>query len=135
MTGNSKEWFGSIVSEGINNRGRLFNKFKKPRLPLDQENYKKAHYEVKKLITEKRENYFETKLTENIGKPKELWKTLKSLGLPNKSPITTKNAVRGDKVVKYDQKSISTDFFFFGNMTNTLLEKLPLPQTNTVLIQ
>ena len=29
-------------------------KFKKSRLPLDQENYKKACYKVKKLIAEKK---------------------------------------------------------------------------------
>ena len=50
---NSKEWVDSVVSEGINNRDKLFKKFKKSRLPLDQENYKKAHYEVNKVIAEK----------------------------------------------------------------------------------
>ena len=79
---NSKEMFDSVVSEGMNNRYKLFQKFKKSRLPLDQENYKKARSEVKKLIAEKKRNYLETKLTENIGKPKELWKTLKALGSP-----------------------------------------------------
>ena len=53
VTSNSKEWFSSVVFEGMNNRGRLFNKLKKPWLPLNQENYKKARYENKKLITEK----------------------------------------------------------------------------------
>ena len=48
VKGNSKEWFDSVVSEGINNRDKLFKKFKKSRLPLDQENYKKAHYELTK---------------------------------------------------------------------------------------
>ena len=76
---NSKEWFDSVVSEAINNRDKLFKKFKKSRLPLDQENYKKACYEVKKLIAKKKRIYFEAKLNENIGKPKELWKTLKAL--------------------------------------------------------
>ena len=53
---NSKEWFDSVVSEEINNRDKFFKKLKKPRLPLDQENYKKARYEFKKLIAEKRES-------------------------------------------------------------------------------
>ena len=128
VKGNSKEWFDSVVSEGINNRDKLFKKFKKSRLPLDQENYKKARYEVKKLIAEKKRNYFETKLTENIGKPKELWKTLKALGLPNKVSIATINALKDDKVVKYDPKSISKVFqTFFTNMAKTLLQKLPPP--------
>ena len=44
VKGNSKEWFDSVVSEGMNNRDKLFKKFKNARLPLDQENYKKVHY-------------------------------------------------------------------------------------------
>ena len=37
---NSKEWFDSVASEGINDRDKLFKKFKKSRLPLDQKNCK-----------------------------------------------------------------------------------------------
>ena len=125
---NSKEWFGSVVSEGINNRDKIFKKLKKSRLPLAQENYKKARHKVKKLIAEKKRKYFETKLTKDIGKPKELWKTLKALGLPNKVSIATINALKDDKVVKYDPKSISKVFqTFFTNMAKTLLQKLPPP--------
>ena len=57
----SKEWFDSAVSEGINNRDKLLKNLKKSRLPLDQKNYKKAHYKVKKLIAERKRNYFEKK--------------------------------------------------------------------------
>ena len=79
-------------------------------------------------MAEKKRNYFETKLTENIGKPKELWKTLKALGLPNKVSIATINALKDDKVVKYDPKSIYKVFqMFFTNMAKTLLQKLPPP--------
>ena len=99
-------------------------KFKKSRLPLDQENYKKACYKVKKLIAEKERNYFETKLTKNIGKPKDTWKTLKALGLPKKVSIATINALKDDKVVKYDPKSISKVFqTFFTNMAITIATK------------
>ena len=61
---NSKEWFDIVVTEGINNRDKLFKKFKKSRLPLDQENYKKARYKVTKLIAEK----IETALKQNLPK-------------------------------------------------------------------
>ena len=50
VKGNSKEWFDSVVSEGINNRDKLFKKFKKSRLRLDLEDYKKVRYGVKKLL-------------------------------------------------------------------------------------
>ena len=36
----------------------------------------------KKLIKQKKIEFYNAKLTENIGKPKELWKALKNLGLP-----------------------------------------------------
>ena len=55
VKGNSKEWFDSVVSEGMNNRDNFFKKFKKSTLPLNQENYKKAQQEVKKLTAEKKE--------------------------------------------------------------------------------
>ena len=73
-------------------------------------------------------NYFATKLTENIGKLKELWKTLRALGLPNKVSIATINTLKDDKVVKYDPQSISKVFqTFFTNMAKSLLQKLPPP--------
>ena len=50
MKDNSKEWFDSVVSEGINNRDKLFKKFKKSRLRLELEDYKKVRYGVKKLL-------------------------------------------------------------------------------------
>ena len=59
---------------------------------------------------------------------KELRKTLKELGLPNKVSIAAINALKDDKVGKYDPKSIPKVFqTFFTNMTKTLLQKLPLP--------
>ena len=36
-------------------------------------------YKVHKFTSNKKKVYFENKLNENIGKPKELWKALKSL--------------------------------------------------------
>ena len=72
----------------------------------------------------------ETTLKRNIDKPKELWKTLKALGLPNKVSMATRNAVKEDNVVKYESKSISEVFqTIFASITETLLQKL-LPPPN-----
>ena len=53
---------------------RVKGKFKNSRLPLDQENYKKASYEVNKLIAEKKRKYFERKLSA-VKNPKSTWIT------------------------------------------------------------
>ena len=71
---NSKEQFDSVVSERINNRDKLFKLFKKSRLPLDQENYKKARYEVRKLIAEKRETTLKQNLPKTLANQKNCGK-------------------------------------------------------------
>ena len=51
---------------------------------------------------------------------------MKTPGLPNKVSIATINALKDDKVVKYDPNPISKFFqTFFVNMVKTLLQKLP----------
>ena len=66
------------------------------------------------------------KLTENIGKPRKLWKSLRVFGLPSKASIATINALRDHEVVKYDPNTIAKIFqMFFINMTETLPQRLP----------
>ena len=67
VKGNSKEWFDSVASEGINNRDKILKKFKRSRLPLDHEKYKKARYEVTKLIAEKRETTLKQNLLKTLA--------------------------------------------------------------------
>ena len=42
---------------------------------------------MQKLISYKKKTFFENRLNDSIGKPRELWKALKSLGLPNKTSV------------------------------------------------
>ena len=44
----------------------------------------KIIYKARKMIFNKKRSLLEKKLMESIGKPKDLWKALKSLGLHNK---------------------------------------------------
>ena len=67
---NSQDWFDSVVSEWINNRDKRFKKFKKSTLPLGQGNYKKVHYEVKKLIAEKKGATFKQSLPKTLANQK-----------------------------------------------------------------
>ena len=69
---NTQKWFDGEVLENINPRDKLFKRFKKSRLHIDKELYKKSKYNTVKLITAKKRAFFDEKLTECIGKPKEL---------------------------------------------------------------
>ena len=95
---------------------------------VDKDNYKEARNEVQKLICTKKKAYFESKLTENIGKPKELWNCLKSLGLKFESSISNINCLENDKSVNFDVKDIAKDFSaYFSNLAENLASKLLNP--------
>ena len=65
-------------------QGTLFQAFKKARLHINKELYKKTKYDAQKLIAAKKQAFFDEKLSESVGKPKELRNTLKSRGIPKK---------------------------------------------------
>ena len=69
---NSQEWFDSEISEKLIIRDKLFKKYKKTRLHVDKEIYKRARYSVQNLIAKKKKQFFEKKRKECIGKPKDL---------------------------------------------------------------
>ena len=93
----------------ISDRDKLFKKFKKSCLHLDKDNYKEASNGVQKLIRKKKKAYFESKLAENIGKPKELWNCLKSLDLKFESSFSNINCLENEKSVQFDAKDIAKD--------------------------
>ena len=84
---NSQDWFDAEINEEIERRDKLLTRFKKSRSHSDNENYKKPRIrnKVQLMIKDKKKNFVIGKLNDNIRKPKELWKSLKSLGLPSKA--------------------------------------------------
>ena len=111
---NTQNWFDGEVLEKLSSRDKLFKAFKKTRHHINKELYKKAKYDAKKLIAAKKQAFFDEKLSESVDKPKELWNTLKYLGMP--------------KSLTYDIKTISKVFKdFFSNLVESFLIKLPHP--------
>ena len=90
IKGTSEDWFDDEILEKTNERDKIF---KKSRLYVDEDNYKEARNKLQKLIRTKKKAYFESKLTQNIGKSKELWKSLKSLGLKIERSISNVNCL------------------------------------------
>ena len=90
-------------------------KFKRSKLNVYKEIYNEACNKSHKLILKKRE-YFENNLKENIAKPKDLCKTLKSLGLSRNVSVIQTNAIEDNKRLKYDMKSVAQIFAkFYSN--------------------
>ena len=55
---NTQKWFDGEVLEKLNLRNKLFKKFKKSRLHIDKEFYKKSKYDALKLIASKKTSIF-----------------------------------------------------------------------------
>ena len=53
----SSEWFDGELAEQISNRGKLFKKFKKSKLHIDEMIYKEAKNTVQRLIKEKKKHF------------------------------------------------------------------------------
>ena len=80
---NTNEWFHGENAEKIAARDKLFRKFKKSKLSVDEILYKETRNTVQALIKDKKRTLLQDKLSENLGKPKEVWKIIKKLGLPD----------------------------------------------------
>ena len=80
------------------------------------------------MIKNKKKNFVVGKLNENMGKPKELWKSLKSLGLPSKKSSSSTLCLENDGILSFDPKA-NVEIFkdFYSNLVNDLLKKLPNP--------
>ena len=100
----------------------------------DDNLYKKAKYHALKLIKQKKSQFYREKLKENIGKPKELWKALKSLGLHSKKGTVSNICLKKDDKICFDDKTNAIPFKeFFCNLTSDLVAKLPPPSNRSGL--
>ena len=89
VKGNTQNQFDGEVPEKLRSRDKLFQAFKKARLHINKELYKKTKYDAQKLIAAKKQAFLDEKLSESVGKPKELRNTLKSRGIPKKRQFQT----------------------------------------------
>ena len=81
-------------------------------------------HDASKLVKSENQAFFEEKLSETIKKPKELWESLKSLGLKNKTVIFNFNTIKDIDTLPHDIRSILEDFKnYFLNLKESLLIK------------
>ena len=84
-----------------------------------------------KLIKQKKSQFYKEKWKKiyiYIGKSKELWKALKSLGLPSKKDTISNVCLKKDGKICFADKTNSNTFKeFFCNLASDLVAKLPPP--------
>ena len=78
------------------------------------------------MILKKKKSYFEEELGKNRNKPKELWKTLKSLGLSSDKARQSKISLKKDGAIYFQTlKNANTFKSFYSELAGGFQEKLP----------
>ena len=81
---------------------------------------------MQKLISYKKIFFFENRHSDSIGKPKELWKALKSLVLPSKTSVCRTTALKVKNTTSFETKStIEVSKNNYSTLSDNLLKKSP----------
>ena len=79
-----------------------------------------------KMILKKKKSYFQEELGKNRNKPKELWNTLKSLGLSSEKAKQSKISLKKDGAIQFEALENANTFKrFYSELAEGLQEKLP----------
>ena len=80
------------------------------------------------MVKNKNKNFVVDKLSKSIGKPKELWRSLKSLGLPSKQNSSSSICLEKNENLSFDPKTNAEIFNdFYSNLASNLVQELPYP--------
>ena len=79
--------------------------FKHSGLETDKDNFKVATVYWQKMVLKKKKSYSEEELDKNRNKPKELWKTLKSVGISLDKVRKSKISLKKDSTVQFEALS------------------------------
>ena len=84
-------------------------------------------FRVQNLIRKKKREFYETNLRQKINKPKELWKTLKSMGLPFKGVTASNICLKGKNEIVFRTTEICSIFKnSFSSLAHNLVSMLLL---------
>ena len=81
--------------------------FKHSGLETDKDNFKVAKVYWQKMVLKKNKSYSEEELDKNRNKPKELWKTLKSVGISLDKVRKSKFSLKKDSTVQFEGSTLN----------------------------
>ena len=90
---------------------------------------------LQKMILKKKKPYVKEELGKNRNKPKDLWNTLKSLGLSSDKARKSKISLKRDGAIQFEAlENVNTFKRFCSKLAEDLQEKLPsAPSKSTSL--
>ena len=124
---NTKPWFDGEILERIRVRDKLRVKYKKSGLQIDFDMFKNAQKLAKQITKVKKCDYFKDQLKANIAKPSNLWKVLKSIGVPSNANNAAKVCLKdkNNDLVFEPKETCNVFKTFYKNLAQSLVDKLP----------
>ena len=93
--------------------------------------YQEAKINVQKLIKNEKRDFYHRKLRENLGKPNELWKDLKFVGLQSKVTPVYQVSLKDGETISFDENTNNNSVKSFNaNLALNLVNKLPHTPNN-----
>ena len=90
VKGKISQWLNPQIKSKMNNRDKLYRKFRKSRTESNSKSYKSQRNKVNVLVRKAKKEYFQNLLRESTNDPSRFWKILKKI-------FPTKNIVSGAK--------------------------------------
>ena len=125
IKGKIEAWVANEFLQAIKERNYFKKKANQTKSIIDWNNFTQKRNHVNNTKNTLRQDYFNTLLTEDAKRPKQLWKTLKTLVLNGKNTTTSvKRLVTEDGIDVTCPKGIADHFNnFFVNVGVTLASK------------
>ena len=130
---NCESWFSGDILESISKRDKAWTRFCKSKLVSDYSEYKMFRNKTQTLIRNSKKDFIKNEIAENRNSPKNLWKTLKNLGMPSQSKGRSANiGLRNDsEEISFDSTFVADKFNnFFCNIASKLVNKLTKREFN-----
>ena len=90
----------------VNKDDPCYRKFKSSELETDKDIFRATKQFLKIIIQKKKRIFLQDKMQKNLKNYKELWNTLKSLGLNSKKTVQSKISLKEDDVIQFEPKMI-----------------------------
>ena len=124
----TEPWFDHTILESILERNHALHLFRLTGSSDLFDLYKDLRNKTQMLVKNAKETYYSDKVYEFKNNPKNLWNTIKSVGIPSKKAKTSNSnislEINGN--IEFDKKVVSNEFNgFFTTIASNLVQKLP----------
>ena len=117
VKGKKSPWLDRDIKTEMNNRDKLYRKFRKSKSEVDFDTYKKQRNKVNVIVRKAKSSHYRNLLTESSHDPKRFWNTLKKI-FPTKNVVSSAKSFPKDGSMTSCSLTIVSSFCEFFLQTS-----------------